>query len=313
MRTISRKTALSELIEEYEKETGRKLSRKAYQKPIKNLEGVRVERHEQFYILPILPSTSESEPQANQNLILPIHSLNKRTEDNRIHSAHKLKFSMSYKGEQPIDGGTLSFFGRYRNVPRSVFRVAPNITIVSYPGRLAVWVHRPKGARTEEQVVQARKDGYIALKSFEAHNNIRLEGYPEQLIQSHHVVEDQEVNEALKPVFQEFAEDIEARIGSKICQTSHPGKIEHEGKKRDLARFPDIAEADKVLKGKKVAIGLERLSDFYDDYPALRRYMQDYTENLKLHIKVQEAQLKTQEAQLAAIQELSGLMKKWKN
>lgn len=201
---------------------------------------------------------------------------------NIVHSSHKIKLSIAYEGEQPTKGAKIRPFGRNLAQIQAIYRQAKGITITAFKHRLTVWVHNPPGQRTEEQIREAKKEGYLQLVAFAHHHNIKLSGYLEKLIQSHHVVEDKALNEALGPIISEYGSEIQARIGSKICQTSHKGKVEHEG----------VGRPDRIVQGSAVAAGLEYLvldfkGRFEEDKITRAEWntnVRQYSEQIKAHL-----------------------------
>jgi hypothetical protein len=193
---------------------------------------------------------------------------------NLIHKAHRLKFSIDYKGRQPTIGATeVKPFGRYGTAKQVVFKLG-DITIVAFKRKLNVWVHNPPGKLTQDQIIRAREQAYLSLLAFAEKHRISLEADLSQVLRSHHVVEHKSVNEGLKPVFEAHGEEIEKRIGSKICKTSHKGKIEHEGKSKELT-------------GAHVAQGMEwLLINFPTHFSMLAQAQGEYNTNIKLHLGV---------------------------
>lgn len=256
---LKERIQLSELIKEYEI-TGVKLSHMGYWKNIRKLHKagkIGLERHEQLWLIPMLPNASRSDDistNINQEPMLG------RKIDTRIHSTHKIKLSMEYKGEQPREGGIEKTFGRYHTARQYIFHKGIH-TIGAYRRRLVIWVRNPDGILTIEQRVNAQAEGYKVLKEFAREHNIALEGYLEKVELSHHVVENDPLNNALKPMVSNYKQ-IKKRMGTAVCQTSHPGRVEHEGKARE----------DRIVRGDKVAQGLENLVlDFPDDLKRIER------------------------------------------
>lgn len=287
---LKEKTALSAIIAEYEK-NGVKLTRRAYQKAARRLERegrIQLRRFEQLYAFPAdVKRTDEKEEEKGAFDVRPMNSANMGIEANHVHSTHRILLSMPYSGQQPREGGEERRFGRYGTALQVVFRQG-DFTINAFRKRLNIWVHKPQGARTQEQLLEAKVMGYRALRSFAQAHNIVLEGYLEKILFSHHVVESDALNEALKPLFKLYGEDIQARIGSKICPTSHPGKIEHEGK----------ARPDRIVRGDQVAKGLEYLTlDFQNSFEQFKdEALKPLTEQLKLHLTVEQRTLEALDA-----------------
>jgi hypothetical protein len=208
-----------------------------------------------------------------------------------IHSAHKIRISIPYQGIQPLKTATyIKPFGRYKTAKQGIFKFK-GYTIVTFKNKLNTWVHYPKGTTTKEQIQEARKVALMRLIGFVREHNLKLQGPLSNILHSHHVIEESELNEALKPLFREYETEIKKRIGSKICKTSHKGKIEHEGKLRP----------DRVVAGHKVAEGLEYLTlDFKDEFQEDRttraewnQNLRDYSKQIKKHLQVLEEMNKT--------------------
>lgn len=219
-----------------------------------------------------------------------------RTEIKPIHSAHKIKFSVVYQGKQPMDG-IVKPFGRTKKQYQVVYRPSRYITITAFKNRLTVWVHHPPGTRTEHQIIKAKGLGYAALARFAKEKTLKLVDPLSKVLYSHHVVEARPVNQAFRPVLDQYPEEIAAQIGSKVCQTSHKGKIEHEG----------IARPDRRVMGDKVAAGMEYLIlDFQKDFKEFKTTNKAYNESIRLY----DEQIRKH---LAAIQELRDTMKEMRD
>lgn len=280
---VRAKTPLKEAIAKYEA-TNRKLTRRAYTKAVRKLQAegkIQVARYEQLYLFPMG--------------LASMNSLNITKERNRAHSTHRILLSMPYTGKQPEEGATyVKPFGRYGTAKQTVYR-NDNITITAYRKKLNVWVHKPQGERTNEQLIEAKLSGYKALVAFAQRHSLTLEGYLNRVLFSHHVVENEPLNAALKELIAGYPE-IEARLGSKVCETSHKGKVEHEGKKRE----------DRIVRGDMVARGLEYLTlDFPEQYADFCKLIPEYHEQLRLHLEVEARTLE-------AIKELTEAIKKGK-
>lgn len=293
----ARKIALRELRESYESRTGKKLSRTSYpralKKAVRQLPGYALHRQEQLWLCPV-----------GVNATLPKDSMlgmNKRTHNHRIHSAHKIKLSISYEGKQPTeDADGIRPFGRYKTQKQSIYKFV-DITIVAFKKKLNVWVHNPPGTLTTEQLINAKTRGYVALVQFARLHNLKLEGYLNKVLMSHHVTEDADLNKLLKPFVQEYEKEIYERIGTKVCNTSHKGKVEHEGKKNE----------DRIVHGHKVAMGLEYLTtQFPDDFGKLTEANMDFRVNLQEHLGA-VTDIRTGIGELTdAVKEMNRLLKK---
>jgi hypothetical protein len=284
LQNLKEKIQFSEMIKLFEA-TGVKMSHVAYWKNVRKLhkEGrIRLERHEELWLIPIPPSESELTTNTNNSML-------GRKIDKRIHSTHKIKLSMPYSGEQPKEGGIEKAFGRYLTARQYIFHRGTS-TIGSYKNKIVIWVRNPGGILTSEQRINAKADGYRVLREFAQEHKIALEGYLEKVDLSHHVVENDALNDALKPMVSNYKQ-IKKRLGTAVCQTSHPGRIEHEGK----------ARVDRIVRGDKVAEGLENLVlDFPDDLKKIQHAIALQTEainkqtaadislasNIQLHLQV---------------------------
>jgi len=287
---VKEKVSLNEAIAEYEK-NGVKLSRVAYWKQVRKLVSagkIHTKRHEQLYLFSMVGY--ENKLTGSMNSL----NINHRTID-QTHTAHRILLSMQYAGTQPITGATyVKAFGRYGTARQAVYRTG-NITIIAYNKKLNVWVHKPAGVRTNDQLIEAKVSGYKALIAFAQTHSLTLEGYLERVLYSHHVVENPNLNAALKELIEAYPQ-IEARLGTKVCPSSHKGKVEHEGK----------ARPDRVIRGDQVARGLEYITlDFPEQYADFCKLIPEYHAQLKLHLEVEARTLE-------AIKELTEAIKKGK-
>lgn len=278
LKTVKKRMPISEIINLYAVKHTKKPSRRTFQRAVAELvkqKKLNKECHEQLWLSPMNPT---SEPMSK-----PMHGRKLTPPHHRIHSSHKIKLSMPYSGQQPQEDATeVRPFGRYKTAVQSIYKkyLGQSITIVAFKDKLNVWFHFPKGVRTTEQMINAKKESYLALMEFAKEHNLKLDGYLDKVIQSHHVVEDMPTNAILKPLFKEYGKEIKERIGSAICQTSHPGKIEHEGVKR----LDGV-----IVKGEKIANGLEYLCyDFPEHFGMLAKQQNRYNENIEKHLAVLE-------------------------
>lgn len=219
------------------------------------------ERGKEFYV----PPTATRQPYS-------MYGLNNATP---LHSAHKIKISVEYQGNQPLAGASfIKPFGRYRTQKQAYYRYK-GLTIITFKRKLNVWVHKPKGIRTESQLFEARKTAFRAILAFAKDYDLAITTQPARVIQSHHVVEDQGANAVIAPTIQKYEQDIYAQIGTKVCQTSHKGKVEHEGRGR----------ADRIVQGSQIAKGLEYLClDFPDHFGKVAQQQNRYDENIRAHL-----------------------------
>jgi len=294
--SVATRVPLSDIIAQYVKRTSLSLSQRAYQKTANQMaiDGeIKVERHEQLWITSMLVYSPSTDVKRTTNELISMLPLNKRTP--RIHTAHKIKLSIPYKGIQPLEGAiAIKPFGRYGTAKQAIFRKqGERTTIVTFKHKLNVWVHLPDGQRTEEQMINAKVTAYRALKDFEKEHDIELDGYIEKVLMSHHVVVHKQVNEAFKPIFKAYPDEIEKQIGSHICPSSHPGSIEHEGIKRP----------GRLVKGEDVAKGLEWLAlDARSQLQSFEEVEYKYHESIRLY----DEQIREH---LGAIKEMRDTMK----
>lgn len=272
---LKEKTTLKELIRLYSTTNEYKPTDRAFQKAANQLaagELIKLERKEQLWLIPI--QLNASIPEENRTKNEPKSMLGRKI-DKRIHSTHKIKLSIKYKGEQPKLGGIEKVFGRYRTARQYIFHKDIH-TIGAYKNCLVIWVRNPDGILTIEQRINAQAEGYKTLKEFSKEHNIKLEGYLEKVELSHHVVENDSLNNALKPMVQNYPQ-INEKLGTHVCQTSHPGRIEHEGRARE----------DRIVRGDQVATGLEKLVlDFPSQFEQMVKMNYEFSQNLALHIGV---------------------------
>lgn len=286
------------ISKEYERAKGEKLTQRAVQKAIKKLAPqIQIERKEQLYIKcsMVRPSKApKNTPLYHRN------ALQNEQSAQRIHSTHKIKLSIGYAGTQPLQGADIiKPWGRYGTEKQAVFKYE-TLTIVAFKYRLHVWVHNPKGKRTEEQLDFAKRQGTTALLHFAERYNLKLRLHPGgdlRLLKAHSVVESPELNSTISPTVKQHAKEIYGTLGTKICETSHKGKVEHEGTVRP----------DRVIQGTDVAKGLEWLTlDFKQEFNRSERLMEAYMGSLELY----DEQIRKH---LTAIETMAVLMEEIRN
>jgi hypothetical protein len=274
-KNLKEKTSIKELIQAYYSLHGKQLSSRAFTKAANQLadEGkILLERREQLWLFPITQPIPNTRDEQNSNGTISMLGRNIK----RVHSTHKIKLSMPYRGDQPKEGGIEKAFGRYRTARQYIFHRGIH-TVGAYKNKIVIWVRNPSGVLTVEQRINAKAEGYKTLTAFAKEHNITLEGYLEKVELSHHVVENDSLNNELKKLTNKYGDEIYKRLGTHECQTSHPGRIEHEGRARE----------DRIVRGDQVAIGLEKLTlDFPEQFEKMVKINAEFTENLKLHMGV---------------------------
>jgi hypothetical protein len=271
------KVPLKDLVRQYLKSHVEKPSDRTFQRAANRLaeQGLLgIDRQEQLWLIPNASSMLLLRDKTTPN---DIDSMLGRKIAARVHSTHKIKLSMPYVGDQPLEGAEkVRTFGRYNTAKQAIFHDG-TFTIGAYRRKLVVWVRNPQGISTEEQRVNAKAEGFAALNRFARSRNIALQGYLEKVELSHHVVENEALNEALKTLTDKYGEEIYKRLGTHECQTSHKGRIEHEGRARE----------DRIVHGDLVAIGLERLTlDFPHQFEKQVEMNSKFADNLALHLEV---------------------------
>jgi len=291
------KAPFPELCKRYDEKTGKKKSKQAYHKKLLKIKHLlNMERKEQLWlsISPNVPQEvnqpRESQPkeegqsqpkQSIAKLAQPQSqpSQPKSKQKNLIHSSHRWRFTINYKGSQPLEGGKITRFGRYKTATMATYEYE-NLTIIAYKNKLNVWIHKPTGQLTEHQAIEARTRGYMALKAFERQAGIHLIGDLKKILNSHHVAEHEPYNELMKAIIKGREEEIEERLGMKVCETSHPGKVEITGTEQ--------------LSAEGITRNLEYLvTRFPSQFAQLTEANMDFRENQVSHV--------------AAIKELTGM------
>lgn len=290
-----RKFSFSELSKSYEEETGIKTTRQAKQKALKRIKGIVLERREQLWVSMLYHRnpTDENATNATPSTIKKgeismdgydggLHQTIEPDKSNIIHSSHRWFFSIGYAGKQPTEGAKIKPFGRYKTAIQAIHEFK-DMTIVAFRNKINIWIHNPEGKLTQNQKIEARTRAYTSIKAFERQYGITIKGdLKGEILNSHHVVEHKELNEALKPILRGREEEIKEVLGSGVCNTSHKGKIEHEGT-NELTAF-------------EVAKNLEYLcTKFPTHFSQLAQENAGFQENLASH--------------LAAIHELRDTMK----
>lgn len=259
-----------ELFREYEEKGNKRISHSIAYRQLKGLPGLSIERKEQLWIF---YDTTTDGKGFNSMYGYDGQVQTYDTGSNLVHSSHRWRFTVPYSGTQPLEkADQVRAFGRYRTAKQSYY-LFKDMSIVAHRKKLNCWIHRPKGALTPNQRIEALTRARLSLNAFCTSHNLKLIGNVEEIMNSHHVVEAKPLNEALKPVFAGREEEIKEVVGSHICKSSHPGKIEHEGREG--------------LNAYGVAKNLEYLcTDFPSDFSTLARENVAFRENLQTHLSV---------------------------
>jgi len=307
----SRKFTCKELMREYRLKTNKKTSRQTLQKQLKSLpEFIKTVRKEQLWCFYDAPPTKMKPSLCMAQMD---HRLPPTKQRNLMHSSHRWRFSISYKGSQPIEGAdNIKPFGRYRTAHQASFSFE-NLTVITFKNKLNVWIHRPTGKLTPHQRIEAVTKARMALLQFAKERKIQLQGNVEEVMSSHHVVEQEGVNETLKPVFEAHQEEIKEVLGSHICQTSHPGKIEHTGNGEDVTGFQVAKGLEKLILETPTKIeNLEKKNQILEKtFERLEKGLVKYSENLDLHIDVQRSQKEVQSETLKTLKKMQEKMEKY--
>lgn len=151
--------------------------------------------------------------------------------------------------------------------------------------RIIVMLANPKGKTTREQLIEARKLAYLSILQFAKERNLALGQDFEKKLGTHHVLELEQANKAFQTVCGPYAEQIEARTGSLVLgDSSHPGKMEHQG--GGTSTIPGTAAAENFEW---------LLWHFRREWSGTAGYMHEYNENLRLHLEVMKGILKATE------------------
>jgi len=322
-----RQYTLNELKQNYEVETNKKASLRSYQRYIKKLEIegiINIKRQEQSYIsfnnayIPYERSNERDKTtikhgkkisQNNKKTAKVVDRLFFTTTTKRIHSAHSIRFSIGYNGEQPKDDADKVLpIGRinrkYPNKKRSVQCIYKykGFTIQIYKKRMQIYIHNPQGISTKEQLNNAKNICFKAVMVFCKEHNIDIEEkYLLKTIGSHHVVEDRKLNNYLKPIYKKYSKEIFERINSKYGDKSHPNKVEHSGD-----------------TGEQVANGLEymvlKLPEVMEKHVEIEEKYYNaigmYNKNIEKHLKVMDKISDSVESSGKANTEISRSLKK---
>jgi len=149
--------------------------------------------------------------------------------------------------------GKESSFGRYGTLKKYKGIYPEYKAIVfSYTRALLIWIKHPKGKKTVEQLIEARKLARQCAKSIAFKyrlTNLRAKrtGYSE------HTVENKRLDKAIRPLIEKEPKLMKERCGITINKTSHKNKIEHTDRDHtpEKPRAKDrVMELEDILYGK---------------------------------------------------------------
>jgi hypothetical protein len=144
----------------------------------------------------------------------------------KYHEAHRLAFTFEYSGKQPAVG-KCSKFGRYKKTNRYRLEYPEYAArVFAYPRSLLVWIKKPKGIRTVDQLIEARKLARECAKSIAFKYQLTLirekgAGFSE------HTVENRALDRVLRPLVLAEPELMRERCGITENKTSHRNRLEH--------------------------------------------------------------------------------------
>lgn len=277
LQTLYAKTTLAELKTAYEIETGNKITLRGARATFRRLAGSHAVRHEQLYWYPIESKGTSDYGKVHKGTSQPIHS------------SHRYRFSISYSGQQPKDG-IIRPWGRNRKQLQVEYKLGQDMRLQVFSKRIIVMLANPKGTTTREQLIEARKLAYLSILGFAKERNLALGEDFEKKLGTHHVLEPEELNRPFKGLGP-YAKEIEARTGSLVLgDGSHEG-MEHQG------------GGTSRTKGELAAENFEWLlwqfrGEFSEDRHTREEYLgaiRAYTEQIKLHLEVEQRTLHTLE------------------
>jgi hypothetical protein len=180
------------------------------------------------------------------------------------HKGHRYLFTFHYDGIQPIRyADKISKFGRYGTVKQARFNYSEDKAIVfSLPHTLKIWVKHPNGARTVEELTEARKTAWRVAESFSRKHGIAITS-EKQAGFSEHTIENKPLDNLIRPMVELEPELAKEKLDLSINQTSHKNKVEWTGKKAkdrvmSLERILDGGLDEKLDNQEKL---LERVID----------------------------------------------------
>lgn len=185
----------------------------------------------------------------NEEKKAPITTLIKHP---RYHRAHRFAFSFSFSGKQPILEVS-SKFGRYGTLVKYKGSYPEYKALVfSYPKALLIWIKHPKGVKTVEQLIEARKLAQgcaeqLARKHGLTQLTAKRTGYSE------HTVENKRLDKTLRPLAEKEPDLMRERCGITENKTSHRGKLEHTDRDKVPGQFKakdGVMALEEILYGK---------------------------------------------------------------
>lgn len=173
----------------------------------------------------------------------------------KYHSSHRFAFTFYYSGK-PIKKGKVSKFGRYcDSSPSYRYKLEYpeyRAVVFAYERSLLIWIKKPKGRLTVEQLIEARKLARECSQAIAFKYQIAIEREKEANF-SEHIVISKPLDRAIRPLVQAEPELMRERCGITINKRSHKGRLEHH----DRDRRPDQPPArvrvpylEDVLEGK---------------------------------------------------------------
>jgi hypothetical protein len=199
----------------------------------------------------------------------------------KYHAAHRLAFTFEYSGIQPTIGKR-SKFGRYSKTYR--YRTdypEYSARVFAYPRSLLVWIKKPKGTRTVEQLIEARRLARECVNSIAFKHRLTLmrekgAGFSE------HTIEDKALDRVIRPLVKEEPDLMRERCGITENLTSHRKKLEHTDRDRrpEQPRAKDrVMALEDILYGK--AATKDDIKELREDIRAIVPELRELTATLK--------------------------------
>jgi len=180
------------------------------------------------------------------------------------HKGHRYLFVFKYDGIQPQYGAdSITKFGRYGTITKARFNYSEDKAIVfSLPHSLMIWIRHPKGARTAEELVEARQTARRVAESFSRKHGIAITSEKNAGF-SEHTVENKPLDNLIRPMVQEEPTLAKAELGLSINQTSHRNKVEWTGKpaKERVMALERLLDTNVLEKIETIEQGVGALSE----------------------------------------------------